>query len=58
MPQAFENIFSKYDRDGRGALSLSDLVSLLHGNRCAGDPFGVCMFERHIILSSWQLIHN
>ena len=41
VPQAFEDMFSKYDKSSQGALSLPELVGLMHGNRCAGDPFGV-----------------
>lgn len=42
LPQAFEDMFSKYDRDRDGALSLGELFEMMHGNRCAADPFGVC----------------
>lgn len=42
VPQAFEDMFSKYDRDRDGALSLGELFEMMHGNRCAADPFGVC----------------
>lgn len=41
MPQAFENIFAKYDTDGDGALTLGDLFHLMKGQRVAVDPFGV-----------------
>ena len=37
-------MFSKYDKDGKGALTLSELFDLMHGNRCAVDPFGVCAY--------------
>jgi peroxygenase len=40
VPQAFENIFSKYDSDKDGALTFFELFSLIHGHRCAMDPFG------------------
>ena len=36
-------MFAKYDRDGDGALTLRELFDMMHGNRCAADPFGVCM---------------
>lgn len=35
-------MFAKYDRDGDGALTLRELFDMMHGNRCAADPFGVC----------------
>lgn len=40
-PQSFENIFSKYDMDRDGALSLKETFSMMAGHRCAADPFGV-----------------
>ncbi|KAK1144499.1 hypothetical protein N8T08_005372 [Aspergillus melleus] len=39
--QHFEENFSKFDSDNDGALTLRDLFSLTHGNRCAADTFGV-----------------
>jgi hypothetical protein len=41
VPQAFEDMFSKYDRDHDGALTFRELFDMMHGNRCAADPFGV-----------------
>ena len=41
VPQNFENLFSKYDKNGTGSLSLRELFDLMHGQRCATDPFGV-----------------
>lgn len=41
VPQNFENIFSKYDQDGDGILTLAELFSMVRGHRCAVDPFGV-----------------
>lgn len=41
MPQNFENMFSKYDQDGDGVLTLGELFSMIKGHRCAVDPFGV-----------------
>jgi hypothetical protein len=41
VPQSFENLFSKWDQDDDGALTLQELFLLMHGNRCAADPFGV-----------------
>jgi peroxygenase len=42
VPQHFEDMFAKYDRDEDGALSLGELFEMMHGQRCAADPFGVC----------------
>lgn len=41
VPQNFENLFSKYGRAKEENLSLGDLFSLMRGQRCAADPFGV-----------------
>lgn len=41
MPQNFDNIFSKWDGDGDGAVTFSELLFMLQGHRCAFDPFGV-----------------
>jgi len=41
VPQNFENLFSKYDKTGTGSLSLRELFDMMHGHRCAVDPFGV-----------------
>ncbi|KIY02769.1 uncharacterized protein Z520_01234 [Fonsecaea multimorphosa CBS 102226] len=40
IPQLFENLFSKWDKDGDGALRLSELASMIKGHRCAADPYG------------------
>lgn len=45
VPQAFEDMFSKYDCDGDGALTFGELFEMMHGNRCAADPFGVCLLS-------------
>lgn len=57
LPQAFEDMFSKYDRDRDGALSLGELFEMMHGNRCAADPFGwgAAFFEWG---STWLLIQK
>ncbi|KAK6442511.1 hypothetical protein LTR95_001251 [Oleoguttula sp. CCFEE 5521] len=39
-PQAFEDLFAKYDRERKGALSRSDLAHALKGQRLLGDVFG------------------
>jgi hypothetical protein len=41
LPQAFEDMFSKWDRDEDGMLSAWELWCLIAGNRLALDPFGV-----------------
>ncbi len=40
-PQAFEEIFTKYDRDNKGGLSLSDVFRLWRGQALLADFFGV-----------------
>jgi len=44
VPQSFENMFSKYSKNGDGTLTLSELFTMIKGHRCAADPFGVCPF--------------
>jgi len=41
IPQSFENMFSKYDKDHDNALTLSELFNMMKGHRCAADPYGV-----------------
>jgi hypothetical protein len=41
IPQLFENLFAKWDKDNDGALTLRELFSMMKGHRCAADPFGV-----------------
>ncbi|GAQ46703.1 hypothetical protein AtubIFM55763_005967 [Aspergillus tubingensis] len=57
VPQSFENMFAKYDRDGDGALTLRELFDMMHGNRCAADPFGwgAALFEWG---TTWLLIEK
>ncbi|KAL4936799.1 hypothetical protein BDV06DRAFT_227559 [Aspergillus oleicola] len=57
VPQAFENMFSKYDKDHTGALTLNELFDMMHGNRCAIDPFGwgAAFFEWG---TTWLLIQK
>ncbi|RAK95824.1 caleosin family protein [Aspergillus ibericus CBS 121593] len=57
VPQSFENMFAKYDHDGDGALSLRQLFEMMHGNRCAADPFGwgAAIFEWG---TTWLLIQK
>lgn len=51
VPQAFENLFAKYDRKGDGTLTLGEIINLMHGQRVAVDPFGV----RHEVASAQWL---
>ncbi|KAL4890306.1 Caleosin related protein-domain-containing protein [Aspergillus ambiguus] len=57
IPQAFENLFSKYDTDNDGTLTLRGLFNLMHGHRCAADPFGwgAAFFEWG---TTWLLIQK
>ncbi|GES58085.1 calcium binding protein Caleosin [Aspergillus terreus] len=57
IPQAFENLFSKYDSDNDGALTLWEMFDLMHGHRCAADPFGwgAAFFEWG---TTWLLIQK
>lgn len=40
VPQAFEDMFSKWDRGDKGALSAGELWDMIAANRLAADPFG------------------
>ncbi|GAQ09865.1 probable peroxygenase 3 [Aspergillus lentulus] len=57
IPQHFEDMFAKYDRDQDGALTLGELFEMMHGNRCAADPFGwgAAFFEWG---TTWLLIQR
>lgn len=44
VPQSFENMFSKYNKNGDGTLTFGELFTMIKGHRCAADPFGVCPF--------------
>lgn len=41
VPQAFEDMFSKWDNGNKGALSAWELWNMVAGHRVAVDPFGV-----------------
>lgn len=41
VPQAFEDMFAKFDTTNSGSLSAGELWALIKGNRLAVDPFGV-----------------
>ncbi|KAL4912417.1 Caleosin related protein-domain-containing protein [Aspergillus aurantiobrunneus] len=57
VPQCFEDMFAKYDRDHDGALTFTELFDMMHGNRCAADPFGwgAAFFEWG---TTWLLIQK
>ncbi|RAQ52827.1 calcium binding protein Caleosin [Aspergillus flavus] len=57
IPQLFENLFAKWDSDNDGALTLRELFQLMHGHRCAADPFGwgAALFEWG---TTWLLIQK
>ncbi|KAI9372208.1 Caleosin related protein-domain-containing protein [Aspergillus egyptiacus] len=57
IPQAFEDMFGKYDGDNDGTLTLRELFEMMHGNRCAADPFGwgAAFFEWG---TTWLLIQK
>ncbi|PYH48659.1 caleosin family protein [Aspergillus saccharolyticus JOP 1030-1] len=57
VPQSFENIFAKYDGDGDGKLTFSEVGRMVRGNRCAVDPFGwsAALFEWG---TTWLLIQR
>ncbi|CAB4485836.1 Caleosin-domain-containing protein [Rhizophagus irregularis] len=40
VPEKFEEVFSKYDRDNKGGLSLKDIKQVIRGNANVFDPFG------------------
>lgn len=40
VPQAFEDMFAKFDTTNSGSLSAGELWALIKGNRLAVDPFG------------------
>lgn len=39
-PQAFENIWAKYDKSGKGGLTFNEIFDSLSGQRMFFDPFG------------------
>ena len=40
-PQQFEDIFAKYDKEGKGGLTWSDAMDLCKGQRLLFDLFGM-----------------
>ncbi|KAK3345990.1 Caleosin related protein-domain-containing protein [Lasiosphaeria hispida] len=57
VPQAFEDMFSKWDADRKGALSFVELWRMIAGNRLVVDPFGwfAAIFE---FGSTWLLLQK
>lgn len=41
VPQTFQNVFAKYDKEGDGTLTLREMFDMMSGQRVAADPFGV-----------------
>ena len=41
VPQVFQNVFSKYDKEGDGTLTLREMFDMMSGQRVVADPFGV-----------------
>ncbi|EYE95639.1 caleosin family protein [Aspergillus ruber CBS 135680] len=57
VPQSFENMFSKYNKNEDGTLTFGELFTMIKGHRCAADPFGwgAAFFEWG---STWLLIQR
>ncbi|KAL2268069.1 hypothetical protein VTJ83DRAFT_2915 [Remersonia thermophila] len=57
VPQKFEDMFSKWDKDDTGSLSARELWDMLAGHRLAVDPFGwsAAMFE---FGTTWLLVQE
>ncbi|KAK5991965.1 Peroxygenase 1 [Cladobotryum mycophilum] len=57
VPQKFEDLFTKWDKDGDGSLNLKEILNMMHGNRVAGDLFGwiVPFFEWG---TTWTLLQQ
>ncbi|KAM7213390.1 putative peroxygenase 3 [Rhypophila decipiens] len=57
VPQAFEDMFARYDLRNEGALSGRQLFGLIKGNRVAVDPFGwfAAVFE---FGTTWLLLQK
>ncbi|KAK3690397.1 Caleosin related protein-domain-containing protein [Podospora appendiculata] len=57
VPQAFEDLFSKWDLDDDGALSAAEFLNMVAGHRVAADPFGwfAAYFE---FGSTWLLLQE
>ncbi|KAM7205143.1 Caleosin related domain containing protein [Naviculisporaceae sp. PSN 640] len=57
VPQAFEDMFARWDTNNEGALSGAQLFNLIRGNRLAVDPFGwsAAVFE---FGTTWLLLQK
>ncbi|KAK3347420.1 Caleosin related protein-domain-containing protein [Neurospora tetraspora] len=57
VPQAFEDMFSKWDKGGKGALSAGELWNMIAANRLVVDPFGwaASVFEFGV---TWLLVQQ
>lgn len=42
IPAKFEEIFTKFDKNGKGGLSFKEGLHMIHANRQAADPIGWC----------------
>lgn len=51
-PQMFEEIFTKYDKNGDGGLTYDEIHNMRCGNRVAADVFGV----RANLLNPWDQV--
>jgi len=53
IPYKFEEIFSKYDKDGKGGLTFMEGMRMIRGNRMIADPTGwtAAFFEWLWVLS-------
>ena len=51
VPQKFEELFTKWDRDGKGAVSFNELWQMTSDLKCVMDPFGwfAAKFEWFIV---------
>ncbi|KAK0724244.1 hypothetical protein B0H67DRAFT_567510 [Lasiosphaeris hirsuta] len=61
VPQAFEDMFSKWDADRKGGLLFMELWHKIAGNRLVVDPFGVslnCWFLALVIPSPPVVCRN
>ncbi|KAL2132945.1 hypothetical protein VTI74DRAFT_3135 [Chaetomium olivicolor] len=57
VPQAFEDMFSKWDKNNSGSLSACELWSMIKGHRLAVDPYGwgAAIFE---FGTTWLLLQK
>ncbi|GAQ81996.1 Caleosin [Klebsormidium nitens] len=55
VPEKFEEIWSKYDRDNKGALTVSQLFEMTQGNAVVYDLFGWLAEKLEWALTYWML---